>query len=79
MYIWTILGVVALILLVIYWNSRNAVWGGLTLGIISGFIWKLVGKTDWYIVIKTMTVGILLGFLVELLGMISNYLKRNTK
>lgn len=36
--IWIILGVVAAILLAIYFRSRNAVWGGLTGGIIIGFM-----------------------------------------
>jgi len=36
--IWTILGIIAIILLFIYWRNRNAVWGGLTIGIILGLI-----------------------------------------
>lgn len=76
MYIWTILVVVVLILLAMYWNSRNAVWGGLTLGIIIGVLWKIFGGTDWYIVVKVATVGTLLGFGAELLGMVSDRLKK---
>ena len=36
--IWTIIGIVVVILLIIFWRGRNAIWGGLTLGIIIGFI-----------------------------------------
>ena len=78
MYIWTILAVIALILLAIYWNSRNAVWGGLTLGIIVGLLWKFIGGTDWYILVKVATIGTLLGFGAELLGMLSNHLKKKS-
>lgn len=76
MYTWTILVIIALVLLAKYWGSRNAVWGGLTLGIIIGLIWKFVGGTDWYILVKVATVGTLLGFGAELLGMLSDRLKK---
>ena len=79
MYIWTILSVMALILLAAYWNSRNAVWGGLTLGIIVGVLWKFFGGIDWYAVVKVATIGTLLGFGTELLGMVSDYLKNKDK
>jgi hypothetical protein len=80
MAIWTILTIVALILLVLYAikKGRNAVWGGLTLGIIVGVLWKLIGRTNWHVVIKVADVGILLGFGAELLGMLSDRLKSRT-
>ncbi len=78
MYIWTILAVISLILLAIYWNSRNAVWGGLTAGVITGVLWKFIGGTDWYIVVKVATVATLLGFGAELLGMLSDYFKKKS-
>lgn len=74
--IWIILGVASLILLAIYFRRRNAVWGGLTAGIIIGVLWKFIGGTDWYIVVKAATVATLLGFGAELLGMIGDYLKK---
>lgn len=77
MNIWTILVIITLILLAIYWNNRNAVWGGLTLGIVIGILWKFVGGTDWYIVVKVATVAALLGFGAELLGLLSDHLKEN--
>lgn len=76
MYIRTILAVISLILLAIYWNSRNAVWGGLTAGIIIGILWKFIGGTDWYIIVKVATVATLLGFGAELLGMLSDHFKK---
>ena len=76
--IWIILGVISLILLVFYWRTRNAVWGSLTAGMIIGILWKFIGGTDWYIVIKVATVATLLGFGAELLGMLSDYLKRKS-
>lgn len=36
--IWIILTIVAGALLLIFFGSRNAVWGGLTLGILAGLI-----------------------------------------
>lgn len=76
MYIWTILAIIALILLAVYWNSRSAVWGGLTVGIIIGVLWKIFGGIDWYTVIKVATIGTLLGFGAEFLGIVSDHLKR---
>jgi hypothetical protein len=62
MYIWTILAIVALILLIKYWNSSgNAAWGGLALGIIVGVLWKFIGGTDWYIIAKVATITTLVG------------------
>jgi len=76
MYIWIILSVIAVILLAVYWKNRNAVWGGLTLGIIIGVLWKIFGGTDWYIVIKVATIGTLIGFGAELLGMAIDRFKK---
>jgi len=79
--IWTILGITALILLVVYgsMHRRNAVWGGLTIGIIIGVLWKLIGGTDWYIVVKVATIATLVGFGAELLGMIGDRLNRRRR
>lgn len=73
---WTILGILAVVLLIYYWNSRNAVWGGFTFGIIIGLV-LFIFKGNFVIVVgKSAVVGTLLGFLAELLGMLSDYLKR---
>lgn len=73
--IWIILGVGSIILLFVYWGRRNAVWGGFTLGIIVGTLWKIFSGTDWYIIFKVAVVGSLIGFGAELLGLAGDYLK----
>jgi hypothetical protein len=40
--VWYTLGIIALVLLVIYWKGRNAVWGGLTLGVIVGIVVTII-------------------------------------
>jgi len=75
---WTILSIIALILLAVYWNSRNAVWGGLALAVVVGMLWKIFGGIDWYTVVKVATIGTLLGFGGELLRMVSHRHERKT-
>jgi len=79
--IWIFLGIIALILLIIYWWSRNAVWGGLTIGIILGLIIAILylfrgHGFNWAIVGKGATLGTLVGFGAELLGKISDFIKK---
>lgn len=79
--IWIPLGILAAILLVVFWRIRNAVWGGLTLGIVAGFIATVVlalkGQGfDWSVVGKFTVTGTLVGFIAELLGKISDYLRK---
>ena len=79
-YVWKILGIITIILLVVFGRKRNAVWGGLTVGIVIGFIVVLFSVFrddgfDWYTIGKGGTVGVLLGFLAEALGRVSDYLK----
>ena len=81
--IWIFLGVIVAILLVVYWNRQNAIWVGLTLGIIVGLIaaifFAFKGRGfDWYLIGKIVIVGTLLGFIAELMGKLSDYLKRKT-
>ena len=79
--IWKILGAISVILLIIFWRKRNAVWGGLTLGVITGFIaavyFFLWGSGfDRYLIGKFAVVGTLLGSIAELLGKVSDHLKK---
>ncbi|OGY98355.1 MAG: hypothetical protein A2681_00535 [Candidatus Liptonbacteria bacterium RIFCSPHIGHO2_01_FULL_56_18b] len=76
--IWIILGIASLILLAFYWNRRNAVWGGFTIGIIAGLVIALFSGFDWYIVGKGAISGTIIGFGAELLGKISDKM-RNRK
>lgn len=74
--IWTILGIATLILLVVYWYNRNAVWGGLTIGIIVGLLIALFSGFNWSIITKGAISGTIIGFGAELLGKVSDYIKR---
>ena len=73
--IWIILAILAAILLIIYFRSRNAVWGGLTIGIIIGIIVAIVLATmgkgfQWSMIGKITVSGVILGFFAELLSKI---------
>lgn len=72
---WTILGVVTLILLAVYWGRRNAVWGGFTIGIIVGLVIALFSDFNWWIVGKSAIWGTIIGFGAELLGKISDKMR----
>jgi hypothetical protein len=79
--IWTILGIITIVLLIIFWRKRNAVWGGLTIGIIIGFIVTVFylfkeSGFDWFIIGKGAILGTILGFIAELLGKIFNFVRK---
>jgi hypothetical protein len=70
---WKILGGVAIIFLIIFWNSRNSIWGGFTVGGIIGIVAAFFkeGKYDWSYVAKYAIIGVLVGFIADFLGWIS--------
>jgi len=79
--LWPILGVITVVLLIISWQKRSAVWGGFTLGIIIGFILAIFylfkgNGFGWFIIVKGSIIGTMLGFVAELLGKISDSLKK---
>jgi len=79
--IWVILGIIVIILLLIYWRNRNAVWGGLTIGIILGLIVAIFyifrgHGFNWSIIGKGATLGTMIGFGAELLGKISDFIRK---
>ena len=74
--IWKIIGIITLILLVIYWGKRNAVWGGLAIGIIAGLVIALFSSFDWWVVPKSAIVGTFVGFGADLLGKISDKMRK---
>jgi len=76
--IWLIGGILSVILLAIYFRTRNAVWSGLTTGIIIGLVVALFSDSDWYIIGKGAVLGTIIGFGAELLGKISDKM-RNRK
>ena len=78
---WFSLSIITGILLIIFWKGPNAVWGGITFGIIGGFIIAIIflfaGKGFlWSTVGKGIVIGVLLGFGAELLGKLSNRMKK---
>jgi len=82
--IWIILGAIAVILLLIFWRKRNAVWGGLTLGIVIGIIISIFfffkeSVFNCYIIVKGAISGALLGFGAEMLGEVSDFIEKNSK
>ena len=81
---WIIFGVVAVTLLIIFWRKRNAVWGGLVVGMAIGIIVALFylfkgNKFNWSIIGKGATAGTILGFVAELLGKISDFIRKKGK
>lgn len=82
--IWTALGIIIIILLVIYWRKRSAVWGGLTIGIILGLIiaifYLFKGRGfSWSVIGKGAVLGTMIGFIAELLGEISDFFQKKKK
>lgn len=64
--VWTILSVIVVVSLVVFFNSRNAVWGGATFGLIIGVIVAFVRdgfllSTLW----KGVVVGVIVGVVSE--------------
>ena len=79
--VWVILGIITLILLVIYWRKRNAVWGGFTIGIIIGLIVTIFylfkgSGFNWFIIGKGAILGTMIGFVVELLREMSDFIRK---
>lgn len=70
---WTALGVISVIALFLFWKGRNAVWGGLTFGVVIGIVLTLANPIlgngfSLRPLGKAAVVGILLGLLAEMLG-----------
>lgn len=79
--IWIILGVITIFLLIVFWQKRGAVWGGLTIGAIISFIVAIVylfkgNGFNWSIIGKGAVLGTMAGFIAELLGMISDFIRK---
>ena len=78
---WMIFGLVSVIILIIFWKNKNAVWGGLIAGFIVGsiialvYLFKGIGF-DWYWLGKGCTVGVTIGAVAELLGMIGEKISK---
>ena len=77
--VWKILGIIAVVLLFVFWKRRNAVWGGFTLGIIIGLVVALFSGFDLYIIGKGSILGVMVGLGAEFLGKISDFIKKQNK
>jgi len=75
--VWNFFGIIAVVLLFVFWKKRNAVWGGFTIGIIIGLVVALFSKFDLYIVGKGAILGTIAGFIAEFLGKISDFIKKH--
>ncbi len=81
---WPTLGIISIILLIVFWGRRNAVWGGFTLGIVIGFIITIFYffKGDgfsWFIIAKGGILGTMAGLVAELLGKISDKIRNKSR
>ena len=64
--LWTSLYVVATVMLFLHWKGRNAVWGGATLGLLTGVVAALFRNGfDWVLVAHFATIATLLGTVTE--------------
>jgi len=75
--VWTILGIIAFISLILFWKRANAIWAGWTIGIIVGFIIAIIrvfkgSGLEWSIPLKGAIMGVLAGVAAELLGRAAN-------
>jgi len=78
--IWKILGIIALVLLIIFWRKRGAIWGGMTLGVVAGLIVAVVfvfkgDGFDWRVIGKGAILGTFAGLVADLIGKVSDLLK----
>lgn len=73
---WIPLIIVAVILLVIFWRGPNAIWGGITFGLIIGLIVAIInsflGKGfHWSTIGKVTIICVLIGGFFEIIGKLS--------
>jgi uncharacterized membrane protein YagU involved in acid resistance len=75
--IWNILGIVSILFLIIFFaKGKNALWGGLSIGVLIGLIIALVyvfkGQDfNWIILKKAAIIGTLAGLVAEMAGRLS--------
>ena len=78
---WIILTIISVVSLIIFWGGKNAVWGGLTIGVFGGIIVSVVSViigNDFYLTTigKVAVIGTLVGVVAELIGRLSTYFKK---
>lgn len=74
---WIVFLIIAFILLILFFSKGpNAVWGGITIGLLVGIVIAIIGAGfNWFTIYKSIVIGILVGGIAELLGLISIKLK----
>jgi len=69
--IWDILLAIAVVVLLIFWRRRSAVWGAATFAMIIGFSISIFQPGfDWWIVGKAVIIGTFIGLVLEGLPML---------
>ena len=63
--IWWILSAGAAVVLLMYWGSRNAVWGIATFGALVGLVIAVFTGFGWSIVVKAGVIGTFAGLAFE--------------
>ena len=64
---WKFFSIISVVLLLLFWDSKNAVWGTMTIGVILGFIVAIFSPGfSWYIIGKGAIIGTFLGFIFEI-------------
>lgn len=74
---WYALAILSFILMIVNWKKRNAVWGGLSFGIIVGLIISIViliigNGFQLGFIAKGAIIGVMIGFISELLMKLGN-------
>lgn len=64
--IWQVLLGIAVVILLLHWGSRNAVWGTATFGFIVGLVVAFFGDGfEWWTVGKVFTIATFIGAALE--------------
>lgn len=83
--VWIVLGLISVLSLILtFFGRKNAIWGGLTIGVVAGFIIAFIylirgNPFNWLMVEKATIIGTLSGVIFEILGALSDYLKKAKK
>ena len=67
----TIIAIIAIALLILHWKGPNAVWGGATLGLITGIIAALITQ-DWSRLPLFFSIAVFVGTFFEWIGRIAS-------
>ncbi len=75
--IWIILISIGIILALVYFGrGKNAIWGGITFGLILGIVLAIIKPGfSWETVLKTVVLSEIITFSFEMLGVLVNKLK----